>query len=116
MEKVNTNYASKGFRRETLIITVIFFMLVLITWLLFIQKEDGLDRRILDALSDTINPGRTAFMKAVTFLGNFQFLIPANFLLILFFVWRKERGMARTVLIVALQVRSTSFQVCGMRD
>lgn len=60
------------------------------------------DQHLLDQISSGISSGRTRFMKALTFLGNHQFLIPANLLLMAGFWLRKEKGMVWTVLIVAL--------------
>lgn len=60
------------------------------------------DQRLLDFISTGITAGRTRFMEMLTFLGNHKFLVPANLLLITFLVIRKEKGMAQTVLIVAL--------------
>ena len=71
------------------------------------------DQQLLDFISTCISPGLTRVMEALTFLGNHQFLIPANLLLITLLLIRKEKGMALTVLIVAL---SSLFLKLGLKE
>lgn len=45
---------------------------------------------------------RNSIMLFITFLGNYQFLVPANILLILFFILRNKKNLAWLVFFVAM--------------
>ena len=59
---------------------------------------------IFNAIKPYINPNMTRFMQFITFLGKHDLLIPLNFVLIAFFIYRKERWFA--VRIAALSLSS----------
>lgn len=44
----------------------------------------------------------TAIMKVITYMGNYQFLAPANLLLIGFLIWKKQKRAAWRVAVIAL--------------
>jgi len=71
-------------------------------WLVFIASNRIPDEKIFAAIAPHISEGQTYFMNGVSFLGNHRFLIPANLLLIAFFVIKKDKWSALTVAIVEL--------------
>jgi membrane-associated phospholipid phosphatase len=75
-----------------------FFML----WLVFIDRNSSFDEHIFSIISPYTSAGNTRFMKGVSFLGNHNFLIPANFILIAFFILDKKKWAAIRVAVVAL--------------
>ena len=79
---------------------LIIFLLEVIS--VFIVKENSFDQKVIDSLSSSITDTRTRLMIFISFFGNHSFLIPANFLLIFYFLFRKNKWDALRVAIVAL--------------
>ena len=77
-------------------------ILLLIMWLVFIDKNMWLDNRISALLSSTETAFGTSIMKAITFLGNHKFLIPANLFMIAILLYKKRKADAFRVTLVAL--------------
>jgi len=86
----------------TWLIIALSLLLVFIIWIVFIAGNQFLDERVFSAIAPHINARRTGFMKAVSFLGNHNFLIPANLLLVFYFISRKDRWAAVTASVVAI--------------
>lgn len=79
-----------------------FLFLFIIIWLVFISGNTAPDEKVFSMLAPHISEGRTRFMKAIAFLGNHKFLIPANLLFIAFLIFRKKKWQAMTFGVVAL--------------
>ena len=77
-------------------------LLFFIVWLVFIAGNITPDEKIFSAVASHVTPGRTSFMKAVSFLGSYKFLIPANILIITWLIIRKNKWGAITTAAVAL--------------
>ena len=77
-------------------------VLIFIVWLVFIKGNGIPDEKVFSAISPHISESRTNFMKAVSFLGNHIFLIPANLLFIAYLIFRKNKWEAITAGVVAL--------------
>ncbi len=91
-----------GHGRVIYLHTGAFILLLLITWMVFVSRYTALDESVFRFLSPYITPRRTDWMKAVTFLGNYKFLVSANLLLIAVLLLRKENFTALQVTVVAL--------------
>jgi membrane-associated phospholipid phosphatase len=76
--------------------------LIFVIWLVFIANNTRPDEVVFDLVAPYTNGERTDWMKKISFLGNHQFLIPANLLLIAFFISVKKHKDALLVAIVAL--------------
>jgi membrane-associated phospholipid phosphatase len=76
--------------------------LIFVIWLVFIANNTRPDEVVFDLVAPYANGERTDWMKKISFLGNHQFLIPANLLLIAFFITVKKHKDALLVTIVAL--------------
>jgi len=76
--------------------------LIFVIWLVFIANNTRPDEVVFDLVAPYANGERTDWMKKITFLGNHQFLIPANLLLIAFFIYLKKHKDALLVAVVAL--------------
>lgn len=76
--------------------------LIFVIWLVFIANNTRPDEVVFDLVAPYTNGERTDWMKKITFLGNHQFLIPANLLLIAFFIYVKKHKDAMLVTVVAL--------------
>lgn len=84
-----------------LLLPAILFLLIII-WLVFISGNMAPDEKVFGIVAPHISDGRTRFMKAIAFLGNHKFLIPANLLFIAFLLFTKNKWEAMTVGVVAL--------------
>lgn len=84
-----------------LIVTAAIFLLAVIM-VVFVLGNDQLDKKIFTILSDHITASRTGLLKDISFLGNHRFLIPANLILITYFLIKKKYWWAIGVAIVAL--------------
>jgi membrane-associated phospholipid phosphatase len=80
---------------------------VFVAWLVFISDRNYLDQKIFSLIAPHTTDSRTRLMLAFSFLGNHQFLIPANFALIVFFLVGKNKWGALRVAVV-------SFSSLGM--
>jgi membrane-associated phospholipid phosphatase len=71
------------------------------TWAAFFSSS-RFDQRIFDRIAPHISPGRNRFMSFLSFGGDTFFLIPANILLLLYFVYKKNKWWAIRVAVVSL--------------
>lgn len=76
--------------------------LVYITWMVFIQPSTTLDDIIFEWITSRVTPQRTKIMRVVTFLGNYEFLLPANLVLIAVLLYFKQKRSAWRVAAIAL--------------
>ena len=79
---------------------VIFFMLVK---LVLLDQNQAFDQTINQFVAPYINAANTRFMVAVTIIGSARFMLPANILLILYFLFiRKHRWYSIKIGVIAL--------------
>jgi undecaprenyl-diphosphatase len=64
--------------------------------------QTSFDKEVIQQAHYRENERLTKLIQAITFLGNYQFLIPANLLLIAILLRDKQKRMAVIVLIIAL--------------
>lgn len=82
-----------------LLAMIIFIYLVR---MIFISESTEFDDRVFNAIKPYIKDGLTNFMLVITFLGKHDLLIPLNFVLIAFFIYRKERWFATRIAALSL--------------
>src|SRR5215204_4878929 len=70
--------------------------------MIFIVDNTGFDKNVFKKIEPSINPGLTRFMVFITFFGKHNLLIPLNFILIAFFIYRKERWFATRIAALSL--------------
>jgi undecaprenyl-diphosphatase len=70
--------------------------------MVFISESTNFDDRVFNSIEPYINDTLTSIMLVITFLGKHNLLIPLNFVLILFFIYRKERWFATRVAALSL--------------
>ncbi len=70
--------------------------------MVFIVQNSHFDQNVFNAIAPHISPGLTSVMKFITFLGKHNLLIPLNFALIAFFIYRKERWFATRIAALSL--------------
>jgi len=91
-----------------LIIVLLLFVAALIIFTVlafrvFKIKDETFDFLVFDKISELISPFTTSFLQLITFLGNHNFLIPANLLLAFYFLFiKKHRWYSIKVPVVAI--------------
>lgn len=79
---------------EMVVITVVFFVslvaFVFITRRVFLLRNEDLDNQVFEWLKPYISDTNTAIMNFITFFGTHNFLIPANLLLIAYYLFLKK--------------------------
>ena len=85
-----------------IVIAFSIFLLLFIIWLVFIAANTAPDETIFDFFSAKTTFSRSTIMRAITFLGNHSFLIPANLLLMIYFIIRGKKWETVYVFFVAI--------------
>ena len=79
---------------EMVTILAVFFLsliaFIFITRRIFLLRNEELDNKVFEVLSPYINDTNTAIMNFITFFGKHEFLIPANLLLIAYYLFLKK--------------------------
>lgn len=70
--------------------------------MVFIKENSGFDENAFKAITPFVSPGLTSFMLFITFLGKHNLLIPLNFIIISFFIYRKEKWFATRIAALSL--------------
>jgi len=95
------------FTIEIFLVLFLLFALIIFIYaarMVFILQDSHFDDRVFNSIKPYINPGMTRFMEVITFLGKHNLLIPLNFVLIAFFIYKKQKWFA--VRITALSLSS----------
>ena len=90
-----------------IIVTLALFVAVISLLVFAVRKPmkryKPLDLAVFDRLQHYPNPRRNRFMLTITFLGKHQFLVPANLLLIFYFLWgARQTWLSIRVLAISL--------------
>lgn len=99
---------------EMLVILTVFIgsliVFVLITRRIFVLKNETFDFRVFKALEPYVNETNNNIMLGITFLGRHEFLIPANLILIAYFLFiKKHRWYSIKVPAIALSSVALMF-------
>ncbi len=98
-----------------LIIVVVLFILALIiftvvAYRIFKLQSQQFDFYVFDQVSGLVNPRATRLIEFITFFGNHKFLIPANLLLVVYFLFiKKHKWYSIKVPVVAIGGVSLMF-------
>jgi membrane-associated phospholipid phosphatase len=92
---------------EMIILLIVFTLslvaFVLITRNVFILKNEVFDYKVFDFLQEHVNEKRNNLMLFITFLGTHLFLIPANLVLIVYFLFiRKHKWYSIKIPVIAI--------------
>ncbi|MEO7923375.1 MAG: phosphatase PAP2 family protein [Chitinophagaceae bacterium] len=77
-------------------------LLLFLVWVVFFYGKNTFDQEVFDWIAPYTTAGRTRFMLFITFLGNPAFLIPANLVLLIYFIIRKNKWPALSLLLISL--------------
>lgn len=100
------------FTAEFIILFVLLFVCIIVfaysVRIVFIRRTSLFDEQVFEYVSYYVHPFRTSFMVFISFLGKHTFLIPANLVLLGFYIFiRKNKRL--TVRITALALSSLSL-------
>lgn len=91
-----------GNTATTALFTTAVVLLVCILYMVFTYSNVPIDQQVFDTIEPHITKSRTVFMEIISFLGNHVFLVPANLLLLLYFLIKRNKYYALKVAIIAL--------------
>jgi membrane-associated phospholipid phosphatase len=101
-------------KKLSLSLALLIFIFVVCVWCLlgvadmvFEDKNLSFDELIFSLILPYINAANTGIMEAITFLGSPGFLLPANILLILFFIFIKKQKYD-ALKVTAISITSTA--------
>lgn len=106
----------KNLRRFTLLsaeFVIAFFIAVSLISLaftihvVFISNNHSVDNKVAAIISRFIHPAKTNILRFLTYLGNHEFLIPVNVLMLVYFLIRKNKKLS--VRITALLMTSLAL-------
>jgi undecaprenyl-diphosphatase len=84
-----------------IILSAALLLAVIAIWFAFLTN-DSFDQKIFDIIAPHISSARTRLMLFISFFGNTYFMVPANLLLLLYFILKKNRWWSIRVAIVSL--------------
>jgi membrane-associated phospholipid phosphatase len=92
---------------ELLIIWILFFICILVfaltAYRTFLLKKEDIDTSVFNFLATLVSDRNTDILEVITFLGNHNFLIPANLVLIAYFLFiKKHRWYSIKIPVVAI--------------
>lgn len=92
---------------ELLIIWALFLLsflaFIFVVFRIFYFKKENFDFAVFDALEKYVSDGMSDFMLGITFLGTHNFLIPANLVLIAYFLFvKRHKWYSIKIPVVAL--------------
>jgi membrane-associated phospholipid phosphatase len=108
-------WATVALLSAEMVLIIVLFLVSLLSFAYLIRnvivlQETGFDQRVFNALQPYVTPANNRFMLAFTFLGTHRFLIPANLLLIAYFLFiRKEKWYSIKVPAIALSSLGLMF-------
>ncbi len=98
------------------ILAVFFLSLIAFIFIIrrvFLLRNEELDNKVFDVLKPYINDTNTAIMNFITFFGKHEFLIPANLLLIAYYLFLKKHKWY-SIKIPAIAI-SSLFLMFGLK-
>src|SRR6188508_731707 len=92
---------------EFIIVSIVFFAALILflamARMIFFKNKEDFDQHAFDLLSGIVTPGVTDLMLFFTYLGTHTFLIPANLVLISYFLFiRKHKWYSIKVPVIAV--------------
>lgn len=100
-----------------IVFVLAFVVFVYITRKIFIQNRTGFDKRVFGYLEDHVSPRNNKIMLFFTYLGRHEFLIPANLVLIAYFLFiKKHKWYSIKVPAIALSSLALMFILKNVFD
>jgi len=99
---VDIQRSQKNKDLATGLLVVTFLLALSITFFVVSGRSTSLDNAVFDEVAPHRTPGRTRFMVFISIFGNHLLLIPANFLLLAWFLYKKRKNAAIYIAFVSL--------------
>ena len=96
------SWITSRFILALLLFVVILFVFVAITDEIVLEHENRFDQNISQAISSLVSPFATKLMEVFTFFGSQVFLFPAYSVLIVYYLYRKNIGLALDITMIGL--------------
>ena len=99
----------QGRTAKKIILAAALLLIFILAWVVFVYGRNSFDQKIFSLIAPTITENRTRIMRFISFLAKHTFLIPLIFLLITWFLIKKNKWMAirtATVLLSSLLLMS----------
>ena len=116
-------YAELALISIELIVVLVLFFIALITFILITRKilfenKAEIDQKVFDFLSLYVSNVNTGIMEFFTFLGTHYFLIPANLLLLAYYLFiKKHRWYSIKIPTIAISTTAMLFLLkCGIQS
>ena len=87
------------------------FVFVAIADEIVMEHEDAFDQIISHAILSVVSPFATKLMTFFTFFGSPSFLFPAYLALIIFYLFRRKRGLALDIAMIGLSSTGILFSL-----
>lgn len=100
---------TKKINHQLILVSVAATLLVIDLMLVFVWKDPRLDNSVFELISPYRNSLTTDAMLFISFYGNHLFLLPANLLLIAYFIAKKNNRMAVTAMVTGLSSYGIMF-------
>jgi membrane-associated phospholipid phosphatase len=113
--KVKKGWAELALLSAEMIIVIILFLACILAFIfiarnVFVLKNETFDYRVFTFLESYVTDKKNNFMLFITFLGSHLFLIPANVLLIVYFLFiKKHRWYSIKIPAIALSSLALMF-------
>lgn len=112
-----TNYKFSFLKKISLSVLLMFVLFVFCLWGLFIvadmvfeDKNFSFDEKVFTLIKPWVSPLHTSFMQVITFVGSQNFLLPANLILIGFYLFfRNNRLIAYKIATVSITSVAVMF-------
>lgn len=98
-----------GKTAKKILLAAALLFIFLLTWVVFVYGRNSFDQKIFSLITPHITENRTSIMRFISFLAKHTFLTPLIFLLITYFLIKKNKWMAirtATVLLSSLLLMS----------
>lgn len=98
-----------GRTAKKILLAVALLLIGMLAWVVFVYGRNSFDQKIFSLIAPTITESRIRIMRFISFLAKHTFLIPLIFLLITWFLIKKNKWMAirtATVLLSSLLLMS----------
>src|SRR5688572_29220319 len=112
---IKKGWAELALLSAEMIVVIIHFTLSLLAFIfitrnVFVLKDEQVDYQVFDYLRDHVTPAKNSIMLFFTFLGTHLFLIPANLLLIVYFLFiKKHRWYSIKIPVIAISSLALMF-------
>jgi membrane-associated phospholipid phosphatase len=113
--KVKKFWASVALLSVEMTVVLAIFMLALVAFVylvrrVFVLENNAFDQKVFDFLQQYVTPTNNKIMTAITYLGKHEFLIPANLVLIAYYLFiKKHRWYSIKIPAVALTSLALMF-------